>query len=169
MRLLLPLILTACSLQRIQTPLPESGRQIVGLDTWFGECSGECQFDVSIVGYNEVTYVASGWDDTVYRANAGTLTLAGLTELGRDTQPLDWIDLDEVYGCPDCNDGGGMTVTILDGTITSTTSFPIADPPEFLEGAADLAAALRATLCACEDSDLIETHTCGDVGEQSCF
>ena len=78
----------------------------------FGMCIGSCLGDLVISG-DSVTYTISDWyPGTPILVNSGTLTASGRTELEGYAAGLVGVNLQAVYGCPDCADGGASYVEL---------------------------------------------------------
>ncbi len=112
-------------------PAPVSA-SIKGAGSSFGMCVGACKTDLKIDG-EALDIRTSGHDGTEYQHNTGTLTAAGLTTAGEIAAALVGVELQQVYGCPDCADGGAYYVVLLRGGVESTHTYGYGTPPEVLE------------------------------------
>ena len=129
-------------------PEPISGD--IGYGYYFGECGGACRADLVIDASSEVSLTVSDWNGDVYYTGASTLSGDGTGELLSTFLELDVDTLQEVYGCPDCADGGGEYVTfpIEDGTWRS--DYEHSNPPPELIGLDAVMDGIVAELIACD-------------------
>jgi len=127
-------------------PAPETRLSAGGWS--FGECIGSCKTDVTIEG-TTVSLTISGWDNTIYAENSGTLddTVAGLPKA--IAEALIGTDLQETYGCPDCADGGASYITLIREDAESTHNYEYSDAPEALADADAFIASIAAALQSC--------------------
>jgi hypothetical protein len=98
--------------QWILNPIPQSIRIDTG--TSFGECIGYCIFQLIIE--DEVAHFVAynWWDDLAYPDLVLDIELTN-TEWDNIVNQIDFEyfqALDDVYGCPDCNDGGSEWIEI---------------------------------------------------------
>lgn len=119
---------------------------------WYGECWGLCVQELSIES-GHVNLVGRNWDNTVWGEPSGDLTAEGVAELQSIDLTLRDLALDETYGCPDCNDGGGVTVSRKD---FGESSYEVGDPPEELEVLDAFFFDLVGAMSTCTASDLFE-------------
>ena len=59
-----------------------------------------------------------------------------------------FLELDEIIGCPDCNDGGREWVEVGDGLIQKRVTFESPEPPEELTNLLTLLRPIRTTFQA---------------------
>jgi hypothetical protein len=113
----------------------------------FGFCLGACRGDLTIDG-RELDYRLSdrSGEQTLARA-AGALTSAGRSRLNELAAALGSVPLEEVYGCPDCADGGAAWLELQRETVTASTRYEYRRPPPPLES---LDAFLREVMGALE-------------------
>lgn len=138
--------------------------QLTGGGTYFGECFGACKMDATIDG-ELVNFVASNWDDTIYVDNDGTLTAAGLAKSKELAAALVGIDLEEVYGCPDCADGGGAYVLLRRNGVESKHDYPFGQPFTALTGSHEFIKELLMALAGCQSTENITVgEDCGPLG-----
>ena len=107
---------------------PEDSVQI-NSGTTFGECLGYCSFSLELDdGF--ASFTATGWDLN------GVLPDLFIDESLSDNSwqyLLELIDfeyfqsLDDVYGCPDCDDGGAEYIEIIYNGISKQITFPATD------------------------------------------
>ena len=137
---------------------------VIGSGTFFGMCFGACKMDVTVDG-DKVNFVASNWDGTVFVDNDGTLTPLGLETAQGLAVELVGIELDEVYGCPDCADGGGAYVMLRREGVDSKHTYSFGQPPADLEECDIFAKALQEALAGCQSNTLITVgDDCGPLG-----
>ena len=81
--------------------------------TSFGMCGGYCKNEIQLTK-QEVIYKKSGWDSINYPAK----TFRGMISRTEWDSLLDAVNiaalrkLDDVYGCPDCADGGAEWIEV---------------------------------------------------------
>lgn len=121
--------------------LPDSGT--LGWGSSFGECIGYCREELTVTR-DQIQLVVMGWhptDPVPPRTHTGPTTREAWAALQRMVAFSEIEDLREVYGCPDCTDGGAEWVELdVDGESKRVT-FEFGDPPRELE---DLVRGLRA-------------------------
>jgi hypothetical protein len=124
------------------SPLPEE--TIVRWGTSFGECIGYCS-QVLVVTSSGSRLIRSGYDAQSYPTitRERELPAGRWDELREYLGRSDIAGLDEVYGCPDCADGGAEWVELeTDGSIERVT-FEFGHPPTKLQDAVKLLETLR--------------------------
>ena len=106
----------------------------------FGECGGECLGELSLSDAG-LTYTISGWGGEVYwLQDSPGLTASGDVLLNGALDATPVAELEPVYGCPDCADGGASWVEFLIDGAAARTTYENGRPPVALEA---LDAALR--------------------------
>ncbi len=127
----------------------------------FGECVDDCVGDLALTG-DSLAYTIHSWDDSQppsFVATA-TLTAAGRGELQAALTALEAVTLDEVYGCPDCADGGLSWVSLArDGTLSEHT-YEYSRPPADLEAIDGLVSTWMDALVSCTSTESVKI----DVG-----
>lgn len=123
------------------------------MSAWAGECWGLCIEEIQFDGA-EVRFIGSNWDGTIYVDNAGTLTVDGLASLRSLEADLAAAKLEPVYGCPDCNDGGGVTLERAEDGTTTTTDYPWGSPPDELDAADAFFFELLPAMRECSETEL---------------
>ena len=139
-----------------QGTLGQEQRLVRSMSAWAGMCGGPCIQEVTFGDDGTLHLDGRDWDDTVYVDNAGTLTDAGLTRLEDVEADLSEVALEPVYGCPDCADGGGMTVTRRLDRGTASSDYPWGQPPEELEDLDALFFEILEALRSCTANAFVE-------------
>ena len=113
--------------------------------TSFGMCAGYCREDLAIDSAR-ATLTRSSW-----RSELPTLTNDRALSDSALLQLMQHVDVDvirslqEVYGCPDCADGGAEYVEIVTPTFTKRVQFEYGAGPPELQALLRELRALRAT------------------------
>ncbi len=134
---------------------------ILGAHNSFGECSGACRHDLQITlaeaACGSVVLTMSGWVETDPTwSNTGILTPAGnllAYSLGYDLRD---VSLDDVYGCPDCADGGASTITLRRDGLNTSHAYDWRDPPDVLADADAFVQSVMNALRSCESNGLVD-------------
>jgi hypothetical protein len=138
--------------------------QITAAGKSFGMCAGECDFRLAIDTYDPdapsachaVTLEICGWGpEPCPRTNTGVLTPEGHRLSHELAKGLVGVKLDEVYGCPDCADGGASSVTLLRDGSASTHAYDFGSPPAVLADVDAFTAGLLEALSACASNEYI--------------
>jgi hypothetical protein len=136
----------------------------MGGGTFFGECFGACKMDVMVDG-DQVNFTARNWDGTVYVDNNATLTAKGVDMVEALALTLVDVELDETYGCPDCDDGGGAYVILRRNDEDSTHTYPFGAPPAELEACDAFTMLIRTAMAGCQSNDFVEiSEDCTPLG-----
>jgi hypothetical protein len=102
--------------------------------TAFGECLGYCQKSIEISDRN-IKFIKSGWDQE------GLLPVKKSSESNSESKwesllglvdKENFFDLNAVYGCPDCTDGGTEWIQIEIKDAAYTVSFEYNNEPRAL-------------------------------------
>ncbi|MBN2340426.1 MAG: hypothetical protein JXX29_01045 [Deltaproteobacteria bacterium] len=134
---------------------------IVSAQKTFGECQGECRFNLSFaIGESGDCARASlevcGWgEEGCTRTNTGTLTALGQAYLSGSVVEIKDDILVDTYGCPDCADGGASAVTFVMDSTERTISYEYGNPPNNLVHINMLTMALMNALDDCLSNDYI--------------
>jgi hypothetical protein len=139
-----------------QGSITQDQRVVLSMSAWAGMCGGLCIQEVAFSDDGSLHLDGRDWDDTIYIDNAGTLTSDGLAQLEDLEADLADLALEPVYGCPDCADGGGMTVDRRQDDGTASTDYPWGSPPEELEDLDVLFFEILEALRSCTASSLVE-------------
>lgn len=136
-------------------PLP-AAPALVGAGWSFGFCAGYCRADLVIDGPAlELTGSGNQSEGTLY-TNRGSLTAAGVDAVAAAVAALSGVELEPVYGCPDCADGGAAYVTISADGATSRHDMEFGNPPEVLAEIHELAMSIIGALETCTSGELVE-------------
>lgn len=132
---------------------------VVAAGSSHGECLGPC---VSTLTFSRgaLHYELEGYEDDVYASNDGLLTELGAGQLeeiedGLSAQP----ELQDVYGCPDCDDGGASWARLSDSEGASTThTWESGNAPEAFLELSLMVSDLQLALRDCEASAYVTLH-----------
>ncbi len=114
-------------------------------------CGGFCLGDLHVEGDDVVFVAGSNMRSEPLFVNRGILTAAGRDRLESALADLGDTPLDDVYGCPDCADGGAAYVTLdREGTITRH-SMEYGRPPTELTALREFTGDVIEALTACSD------------------
>ncbi len=126
------------------------GRGAVTFTGSFGMCGGECVFETSVDPmFEEGRLTTQGWDGQIFQSRWGSLSPDGLDLLLEMTDSVDPTDLEPVYGCPDCDDGGAREIMFDLGPVLVTTAYEYGNPPPILEELDWLLTAFEQELLTC--------------------
>lgn len=131
---------------------------VTAMSAWTGECWGMCIQEIRFDG-GEVVFEGRNWDGALYVQHRATLTVEGLVRLRTVEADAAAAELLPVYGCPDCNDGGGVTVLRVHEAGVLQTDYPWGQPPEALAAADELFFDLLWALYDCAETELIVPST----------
>lgn len=120
--------------------------------------------DVMVDG-DQVNFTARNWDGTVYVDNNATLTAKGVDMVEALALTLVDVELEETYGCPDCDDGGGAYVILRRDDEDSTHTYPFGAPPAELEACDAFTMLIRTAMAGCQSNDFVEiSEDCTPLG-----
>ena len=143
---------------RSRDPIVAGGRRS------FGECLGDCWFDLSV---GEAADGGEACDTVALRicepgggacrvTNTGVLTGEGHAAARALAGALVDVPLEPRYGCPDCADGGAGVVTLLrDGQLTEH-EYELGEPPAVLAAAAVWTQSLIDALRTCRSGAVVD-------------
>ena len=118
---------------------------VVRWGTSFGMCAGYCREDLVVEG-TEVTLTRRGWQTTLPTTTAEKpITQTAWRQLVDNIDTDTFRSLQDVYGCPDCADGGAEYIEIQTDDFTKRVTFEYGKGPEQLQAALQRLRALRAT------------------------
>lgn len=170
--LVLSLLLAACAPSRStpagsEGPPPNSELPELTSGWYFGECGGDCQGRLEIASDGSFTFSTFGWDDVVSLTVEGALTDDTLADIEEAHAALDRIELESVYGCPDCADGGGEFLEFASGVGPSRIDWQWGSPPDELKDLISWLNEIQGDAQQCDGSDgLITIDSCvrSDLG-----
>lgn len=143
----------------VPDPDPEPAPALVETGWSFGLCQGACR---GILTFNadQVRFVIRGWDEESprYVDNVGTLTREGREVLQKILSELAGVMLQDVYGCPDCADGGASHVTLARGGQVTTHTYEFFNPPPALSELDAWRTEIMAALEVCSDTALVTAN-----------
>ena len=137
---------------------------IVSASRSFGECWGECKYDLTIAQSpleamhvcDVVSLSVCGWDQTCPRENQGALTPLGHARARALAAELLDTKLQKTYGCPDCADGGASGFALRRYGQVSSHTYEFSNPPEVLAELDLFSQGLIDALNLCKPNDNIE-------------
>ena len=152
----LPVLLNGEAVGRIQVGSDPTGPALTGAGWSFGMCLGYCAADVRLDG-DDVVVAGRDRDaaDPLYE-NRGTLTEQGRERLDAALAGLVAGELEAVYGCPDCADGGAAYLELaLDSTV-ERVEMEFGNPPPVLAELYATAMELVDAIETCETTPLVD-------------
>lgn len=106
--------------------------RVAAAGTSSASCADYCEEDLAIEGRELTLTLRSDRAELADIVNRGALSPAAVIELAALTDALDGQVLREVYGCPDCADGGASHLTLAIGTLIRRSSWESPSPPAAL-------------------------------------
>jgi len=112
--------------------------------TSFGFCFGYCKREIQI-SQTQVTYTMSSWRPEEYptQTTTGTITENEWTRLLETIDTDQLQKMDDIYGCPDCADGGAEWIEVQGGTISKKITFNYGDSLSQVQNLIDQLRAIR--------------------------
>jgi len=129
---------------------------LIGAGWSFGMCLGYCNADLTVEGDRLVLTVRDRGIEEPLFVNSGSLTAAGRSRLVEASASISGEELEEVYGCPDCADGGAAYLVLEREGIVSRHDMEFSRPPAVLADLHGLAMAMIDSLERCTSNDLVE-------------
>jgi hypothetical protein len=153
----LPVVLNGEGVGRVHIGAePGTGASLLGAGWSFGMCMGYCRADLTVGSDGHLILAASDPAGTVTLfTNAGSLTAAGSERLAAAVAALANVPLQEVYGCPDCADGGAAYLRLEQGGRVSDHTMEFGAPPAELAELYAMTTAIIGALEACLSNDLV--------------
>jgi len=134
---------------------PDAGDvSLVGAGWSFGMCGGYCNADLDIEDDALVLTGSGHIGEEPLFVNRGTLTTVARERIDTAVRTLD-DDLEPVYGCPDCADGGAAYVVLAYGDTITRHDMEFGRPPEVLVELRELAVSIIGPLETCESNELV--------------
>ena len=121
----------------------------------FGMCAGYCRADLIVMGDRLYLQGSDNWPDIPLYVNLGTLTPTGTARLAAALTVIDPASLEEIYGCPDCADGGAAYLGFMAAGVGSRHDMPFGDPPKELAELYRLTQSIIGTLEGCGSDPLV--------------
>ena len=138
------------------TPFDETVPALTGAQNSFGECGEGC---VSSLTFSDsetegcptarLTVCDTTAGETCSTDNSGILTALGHARVVAAAAELQGVSLEEVYGCPDCADGGATRLSLRRDGGASTVVYEFQNPPDELVTADALTQGLMQALITC--------------------
>ncbi len=134
---------------------PSGDTSLVGAGWSFGMCLGYCIADLELDG-DAVTLTGNdgALQDPLF-VNRGTLTAEAQESVAEAVAGLDGLALEQVYGCPDCADGGAAYLMLARDGIASRHDMEFGSPPQELAAVYELAMSIMETLESCRSDELV--------------
>jgi hypothetical protein len=128
---------------------------LVGAGWSFGMCGGYCQADL-VFDAESLVLTGRGWiiDEPLY-VHRGTLTTEGRDRISAAVARLSGAGLEDVYGCPDCADGGAFYVVLDRAGVVSRHDMDFGRPPDILTELHGLGIAFIDALETCQSDELV--------------
>jgi len=143
-----------------ESPTVAPSLNLVSAGNKWGECLGNCRHELNIKGMDIRLEVSEYLGSPVYVTNTGTLTAAGFNRLVGVRHDLQTRNLQSVYGCPDCDDGGASWIVIDDGNNNiSHHEYEWGNPPPELQITDGFTQDIWQAMRACTDSADITMNT----------
>lgn len=114
----------------------------------FGLCAGYCIHELEVDG-SKVKFKAlprPGGPQPAERFYEGDIDQEVWGNLLASLDVSTVLQMDDVYGCPDCADGGAEWIEIEDGESTKRVTFEYGNAPEEVQAIADLLRSIRKDL-----------------------
>jgi hypothetical protein len=141
------ILLALGSCQALSTQL-ETQDVVIISGTSFGECLGYCRTELRVDG-EEARFTRSTWNQTApEQTQAREVGETEWNELLSNVDPATFESLEDVYGCPDCADGGAEWVEIAAAGLNKRVTFEFGSPPPELEPLVERLGELRAEFLA---------------------
>ncbi|MGH8437181.1 MAG: hypothetical protein ACRERX_22590 [Pseudomonas sp.] len=116
---------------------------VIRYGTSFGMCAGYCREDLQIDG-GQIKLTRSSWDPRQpTRVEELSISPDAWRKLQATLNGVAIADMDSVYGCPDCADGGAEWVEIENGSSKKRVTFEFSKSPARLRAAVTELRALR--------------------------
>jgi hypothetical protein len=123
--------------------------QQISFGSSFGECTGYCKNEMALDS-GKITIKRSGWNNTVKPIFCEVLQDKNvLNNLSKKIDAVSFFNMQEVWGCPDCADGGAewIEITLRSGKKHKVTFEYLKEPVALKSIAADLRVKLDKTPC----------------------
>jgi len=131
-------------------------RQLAKAGWSFGFCLGPCRGDLTIDGSGLEYRISDRSGAETLAVAGGELTASGRARLDELTAALGAEPLQEVYGCPDCADGGAAYLELRRGTELATTRYEFRMPPPLLDPLDNFLAEVMDALESCTATSAVQ-------------
>jgi hypothetical protein len=129
---------------------------LLGGGTSFGMCAGYCRSEVVVRSDGRVVLELSMWGEHPHVIrNRGRLVSDALERARAIAAELHDATLKDVYGCPDCADGGAASVQTWERAEPVRATYGYGQPPAELARADRFLAGLIDALDACKDTGIV--------------
>jgi hypothetical protein len=132
-----------------------SGTRLVAAGWSYGMCAGYCRADLIVIGQRLYMQGSDNRPDEPIFVNLGTLTDVGAVQLSAALASVDPASLKDIYGCPDCADGGAAYVGLIAAGQGSRHDMPFGDPPVELAELYELTQSFIGTLEGCRSDRFV--------------
>lgn len=115
---------------------------LLSYGTSFGFCKGYCK-KVIVVSEKKITFTKSSWDESAYPAKSieELISADEYSGLLESYNYQTFFGLNEIYGCPDCADGGAEFIQVASKELNKKVTIEFGDS---LKPVQNLLAKLRA-------------------------
>lgn len=139
----------------------ETGLVMVDGGNQFGECTGACRFAVTFQPSALQLVVSDYGASQDIAVNYGSLTDAGQVALAALDDELASSTLQDIYGCPDCDDGGASWLRLSRVGSTTDHQYETGNPPpELVQYDAFLQDVLVALRTCADSANVIPDADC---------
>lgn len=121
---------------------------ILGGGLEYGECLDMCKFELVLLDMATILDVYSGAAEKV-ASNSGTLTAQGKAQIEEAANGLLGAEIEDVYGCPGCNDGGKRYLILLLDNVQKSPAYQEDDIPPVLKNADTMIRVITEALKTC--------------------
>jgi hypothetical protein len=128
---------------------------LAGAGWSFGMCAGVCVADLAV---NGAAVALRGYEHQQAQpafTNRGELTADGQAAIEAALASIETADLESVYGCPDCADGGAAWVRLVRGAGVSQHIYEFGNPPSALADLAQVTGSIMAALESCRSDEVV--------------
>lgn len=131
------------------------GPDLHGAGWSFGFCLGYCSAGLELDGDVVVVTGRSQAGEDPLHVNQGSLTDEGRARLDEALAIVAGVELEPVYGCPDCADGGAAYLDLVVDGASQRVEMEFGEPPEQLAELYAVTMSLMDALEACEAGPLV--------------
>lgn len=128
------LFLTACQIVSPDEAAEPAGSLVIKHGISFGECLGYCYREV-MLSELEWAYVERSWQSDQYpeKKQTGVPDLERWHQLTRLVNFAALEAMDDVYGCPDCADGGAEWIEVILDVKSKKITFEYGETPSTIK------------------------------------